>query len=319
MSDFKLLPIQDGKLVTKEALFDSPASMVSMGPVKSGKTRQVANQPKHIILDFEKGTNLFPINNKVSLFVNLEKGENSLETVKFQNFHVPKRLLEAIAELRKCNKMEEFNTLRDAYEYETNPEKLKELKERVLALIKEMTFPIVTVDTLTNGFKDQAYACALANYKTEFEKSAAAQSKNNISKVDNFGGVAFKRASLANLKSFIERYAGPFIIWNGHIALNKDTLSKEDEEITIPDLDLEGKSKNIFTSNCDAVARFYRKDKDGCYLDFQKVGNNDQGTRVQRLSHQKIKIADFDELDESNVTTSHGKTYWERIYPEVYN
>lgn len=314
---YGLLPLDaEGNQISKEPLFRSPKALVEIGKPKSGKTRAKTNVEKMLILDFEQSSSYFEANNIAPLYLP-EKDYSA--TYYAKSYHVPTTLLETIKHLsdEKVNNMAAFNKLRDAYEIEQNAAKAKEIKREIHDLIAEMKFPIICIDTLTNGFKNQVWHCALQNYKKTFSTNKSAQEKTDISKVDNYNGSAWKRDAIAKIKSFIERRAAPFVIYSGHIAMNRDTLSKDQEELSIPDLALEGQSKLIFTSDCDAVARFYR-DSEGCFLDFKKVGDNDQGTRCPHLSNKTIKISDLDVADKNGNTEKYGDTYWHEIYPDVF-
>jgi hypothetical protein len=119
-------------------------------------------------------------------------------------------------------------------------------------------------------------------------------------------------------KRFIERSAAPFIIYTGHIKEKKKVLvNKSQDSISVADMDLEGTLSTIFTQDSDANAIFYR-DKKGCWLDFiKKDEETDFDSRPPHLANKKILIADLHEFDKEGNIIKKGKTYWDKIYPEL--
>jgi hypothetical protein len=307
---FKRLPIGDsGQLIKTSALLKSPRSLIIISAPKSGKTDQMMDVPKFYIGDCEDGTVSFEGNNYTDL--KRYESDSPFYATKSGAF-IPAGLYETCTELNKANNMKKFNMLYEQLKLTKSPK----VYEEIVALINDMPFPIFSIDTLTS-FMKLIYESALAEYNSALDQS---KWKADIKRADQYGGAQYIRRALEDVKSFIERNAAPFIIYNGHIKMKKSVLKKSDEEISTVDIALEGVLPTIFSSSASAVSVFYRDDK-GCFLDFRKREDSDVDARPRHLGNRLIKIAELHEYgvneEGETILLKKGKTYWERIYPEI--
>lgn len=95
------------------------------------------------------------------------------------------------------------------------------------------------------------------------------------------------------------------VIYTGHL---KDTLlEKEGKEVSVTDIDLSGKIKNIICANSDAVGYMYRSENK-TILSFNTAKSIICGARPPHLRNKDIEIVEYDE--EKHKFTS----YWDRVY-----
>ena len=308
---YKRLPLTpEGNIIEKKKkILKSPRTQVIISFPKSGKTDSMINQPRFFIGDCEGGTDKFDGINYTDL--NRHFSEQAYTVTKWGNF-IPSSLYEVCQELYRANNMKQFNKLYERF----NDTKSEEDFDRLLEAIHAMPFPVFVVDTITS-FMKMIYSAALAEYNATVDTT---KQKTDIRKADNFGGTQFIRRKVEDIKAFIEKSAAPFIIYNGHIKMRKSVLTKTEEEISTIDMALEGQLPLIFTHSADAVAIFFRNEE-GCFLDYTKKNESDMDARPRHLGNRIIKISELhsfgvDEKEEQHLMEK-GKTYWERIYPEL--
>jgi hypothetical protein len=303
---YKRLPLNnEGKLLNLGNIrIKSPQNLVIISYPKSGKTLSMVNVPKILIIDVEKGTDYFDANNKATLFD--ETVEGTFELTKKYGY-IPKTIYDLISELYIANNMKNYWEKRAIFDSERDLVAKQQEYEELLRIINEMPFPIVVIDTIPSLI-DISNNAALFEYNKAMKPD---HQKADIKRVDEYGGVNFIRRKFTEIKNFIEQNAAPFIVYNGHIALNKKKLKKEDDEISVLDIALEGVLSTIFTIRADSVATFYRNEK-GAYLDFLKKDETALGTRASHLSNKLIKIADIIKPGETQPVT-----YWAEIFPEI--
>jgi len=304
---YKKLPLtSSGTLMDNDIpVIQSPDDTVIISFPKHGKTMAMVNQPNILIgdADPEKGTRYFNAKNSVSLLTH----EGADEYVKLKNgAFVPAGIHETVSELYKANQMKIYWELRNKMESRISVDEKKVIYKDLLAHIQGIPFPIFVVDTVTS-LQELNWGAALAEYNTRFPT----KQKTDIKKVDDFGGSQYIRANFMAIKAFIEQNAAPFKIWTGHIKEKKKILVKEQTELSVADMALEGQLGTIFTSRAHAVCTFYRNDK-GCYLDFTKKDETDFGSRPLHLSNKIIKIADIIKEGEQYPVT-----HWDLVYPEL--
>lgn len=94
------------------------------------------------------------------------------------------------------------------------------------------------------------------------------------------------------------------VIYLGHL---KDTsLSKEGKEVSVKDIDLTGKLKNITCASTDAIAYMYRHENQ-TIMSFQTGEDVISGARPTHLRNKDIVILESDEAE--NITS-----HWDKIY-----
>lgn len=312
--EYKLIPVDKNgkKKDISVQMLDSPRSLVIISSPKRGKTDSMISregeESRILVMDYEEGSAYREASNIVSLKEDLSSMKFH-QITKMGTFSVPKRTFDTVMELSVANNMKEFNELHEKFVRSMDLKEKESIKKDIKALIKKMPFPIISIDTVTS-FQEQVFAAALNDYNL-----GTSRPKTDISMADSYNGVRYKRAAFKSIKKFIETYAAPFIIWSGHLAMKKITLAKDESEITVPDMALEGQLPVIFTTDASGVARFHRDD-DGCFLDFLGHENGDQDCRVPRLGGLKVKISDLHVRKDNKFIL--GKTYWEEIYPDVF-
>lgn len=303
--EFKKLPLdENGKLIKNDFEILSPRNLVEVSVVKSGKTLTKANHSKILVGDTEGGTEHFKMSNKVDL----RTFEGDDEFIEISKGWVPAGIFQTVDELNRANRMTEYWQLKNRFEEARNYKEKEKIFADLLAHFKGMPFPIFNIDTIT-AFQNLNNAAALYEYNLSVKPD---KQKSDIKKADEYGGVKYIRRQFSVLKDFIENNAAPCIIWSGHIGERKKVLQKAEEDLTVIDIALEGILSTTFTQKADAIAVFYR-DETGCYLDFQKRGEDDKGSRPLHLSNKLIKIAE--PLQEGE---RYPKTYWEKVYPELF-
>lgn len=299
---------KEGVLEERLPPIESPKSTIIISKPKTGKTMLFANSPKVIIADCDPGggSSYMKINNVVNISAHL----GIEDFVNVGGTFIPMGLAELIGDLTKANNMKEYNSLTKLWELAPS----KENKEKLQKCIANMKFPILVIDTLTH-FTYMIYQAALLEYKNLYTNSKTAQSKTDIRRVDDYGGVQHIRRTYTNIKHFIETHAAPCIVYTGHVKNKTRVLKKTGDEISVADLDLEGSLGTIFTSAADAVGTCYR-DEEGLWFDFQKKYDDDQDARPIHLANKLIKVSDIHTFNEDGTITK-GKTYLEKIFPDI--
>jgi len=306
--NFKKLPIDEkGELLPSEKVIISPRNQVIISFPKSGKTQTLVNQKNILIGDTQGGTDYFQARNSVNLLT--YSGDSPFKVIKDGTF-VPMGLFETVDELNKLNDMPTYWKLYIQFKDSRGKEREANYK-LVMDHILKMKFPIFAIDPITD-MQSMLHEAALADYNKQFNKT-----KENIKRVDDYGGSQYIRRTVFGVKSFIEKNAAPFIIYTGHIKEKKKILNKSEDSISVADMDFEGTLSTIFTQKSDANGIFYR-DKEGCWLDYMKKDEDtDFDSRPPQLANKKIKIADLHKFDKEGNITEIGKTYWSKVYPEL--
>lgn len=304
---YKRLPLTpEGKLIKNMFNLASPKRLVIVKYPKSGSTLSLCDQPKILVADSEDGADYFEASN-VAKMIDPLVADKFISTRKYG--YLPQTIFDIIDELSTANKMEKYwelyNNLRNERDIPVKEKKYHELVE----FINTMPFPIVAIDTITSLVKISNSA-ALHEYNQGVKTP-----KEDIKRVDEYGGVQYIRRKFDEIKTFIEQNAAPFIQYHGHVGQRKRILKKNDDDVNALDIALDGILSTIFTANSEAVASFYR-DKGGCWLDFSKKDETDLGSRPTHISNKKIKIAEL-LTDDQLAKNVRPKTYWDVIYPEI--
>lgn len=304
----KKLPLDEkGELYPAEKSLISPRNQVVISFPKSGKTETMVNQKNILIGDIQGGTDYFQAQNSVNLLT--YDGPDAFKQIKSGTF-VPMGLFQTVDELNKVNQMDKYWQIYNSFK-DSRGEKRAKLYDELIEHILKMKFPIFAVDPITD-MQYVLHDAALADYNKQFGKN-----KDSIKRVDDYGGSQYIRRTVIGNKVFIEKNAAPFIIYTGHIKERKKILNKSEDNVSVADMDLEGSLSTIFTQQSHANAIFYRNE-DGCFLDYQRKDEDaDFDSRPAHLANRKVKIADLHKFDKDGNRTATGKTYWERVYPEL--
>jgi hypothetical protein len=306
--EFKKLPLgKDGELLPVGKRLISPRNFVLISFPKSGKTETMCNIPNLLLGDPQGGTDYYQASNVVNLLT--YDGSESFKVIK-DGTHVPMGLFQTVDELRTVNDMPEYWNLYNAF-IEARGEESDKLYDKLMNHILKMKFPIFAIDPIT-AMQPMFHEAALADYNKQFNKT-----KSSIKRVDEYGGSQYIRRTILGITGFIERNAAPFIIYTGHIKEKKKVIEKGEDNVSVADMDFEGTFSTIFTQRSDANAIFFR-DKEGCWLDFVKRDSDtDFDSRPPHLANRKVKIADVHTFDKEGNVTQKGKTYWNKVYPEL--
>lgn len=306
---FKRLPLDsDGKLIKNEFDLKSPRKLVIVKYPKSGSTLSLCDVPKILIADAEEGTTYFKPSN-ISNLIDESVKDKFVSTTKYG--YIPQTIFDLIDELNTANNMSTYWNMYTSMKNERDPKEKGKKYNDLIVFINTMPFPILAIDTVTS-ILNLSNDAALYEYNLGVKESSQ---KENIKRVDEYGGTQYIRRKFDEVKAFIEQNAAPFIQYHGHVASRKKILKKNEEDVTALDIALDGVMSTIFTGRADAVATFYR-DKSGCWLDFSKKDETDLGSRPIHISNKKLLIADLLK-DEDLAKGIRPKTYWQSVYPEI--
>lgn len=310
MTEFKKLPINEkGELFPAEKCLVSPRNLVIISFPKSGKTETLVNQKNILIGDTQGGTDYFQAQNATNLLT--YEGDEPFKVIK-DGTYVPMGIFQTVQELNKINDMSTYWELYNSFKESRGDVRLR-LYDKLIEHIGKMKFPIFAVDPITD-LQSTFHAAALADYLDQFKPKVP---KTSIKRVDEYGGSQYIRRTTFGIKRFIEKNAAPFIIYTGHIKEKKKIINKGDDSISVADMDFEGTLSTLFTQQSHANGIFYRDNK-GCWLDFQKKDeDSDTDSRPLHLANKKILIADLHTFDKEGNRLTTGKTYWEKVYPEL--
>lgn len=187
-------------------------------------------------------------------------------------------------------------------DYNTYMEVMLELKEMKIENGGKYPFKFIILDTITTAIETVIRAMAVQMYnKNEGENQSLTWDITSL----NYGkGHGYIREATKLMIEQAKRY-GEYVIVVGHVA--DKSVNKNGTDLTIKELDLPGKLKNILAANVDGLALMYRKDKNTNVLSFiHDESDVLGGTRAQHLNGQEIVI--------SEKTDTGLKTYWDKIY-----
>lgn len=310
---FRKLPLGgDGKLLeSDEFSIKSPSNAVIISVPGGGKTDNMVDIPHLLIGDCEEGSKDFHAKNRVNMRYSTMKEE----FVKVKNgAYVPAGIWETVNELNKANRMGEYWKMYVGLEEEkVLAEKEKRYKD-IIEFLNDIPFAIFAIDTITS-LQELNLDGALEEYNSRI--SDPSKKKTNIKRVDDYSGVQYIRKNFNGMKEFIERNAAPFILFLGHTAEKKKIIKKSAEDVDAIDIALDGMYSNIFTAKSGTVGVLYRN-KDGIYVDFRYRDESGIKARPRHIGNKLIKIADVHEYDETTGDlVKKGRTYWEKMYPEL--
>jgi hypothetical protein len=158
---------------------------------------------------------------------------------------------------------------------------LKELGEKIKASGKPYKY--ISIDTITE-LESWAEELATAMYKKD-PKGKSFTGKS-VLELPMGAGYLWLRIAFKSLIDYIETLA-EHVILVGHI---KDrTIDNDGKELTVKDLDLTGKIKNITSANADAIGYMYRKDGK-LMINFQASDDLVAGARCEHLRGQNFEF-----------------------------
>lgn len=187
-------------------------------------------------------------------------------------------------------------------DYNAYIETMMELKEMKIENNGKLPYKYIILDTVTTATETVIRAMAVMMYNKEEGENKPLNW--DITSLSYGKGYGYIREATKLMIEQAKRY-GEYVIVVGHVA--DKSVNKNGTDLTIKELDLPGKLKNILAANVDGLALMYRKDKNTNVLSFiHDESDVLGGTRAQHLNGQEIVI--------SEKTDIGLKTYWDKIY-----
>lgn len=181
-------------------------------------------------------------------------------------------------------------------------ETMKELKE--LKIEKGgYPFKFIVLDTITKAMDTVIRALAVQMYNKEEDDTKPLNW--DITVLAYGKGHGYLREAAKKIIEHAKNYA-EYVIVVGHVA--DKSVNKNGTELSIKELDIVGKLKNILAATVDGLGLMYRKEKNTNVLSF--IHDEESvlgGTRSPHLNGKEIVIS---EKDDSGVLTTH----WDKIY-----
>ncbi|NLR61102.1 hypothetical protein HGH93_23575 [Chitinophaga polysaccharea] len=302
---YKIIPLTDeGELRDNEAFkLKSPRRMIMLGQSLMGKTYNVINIPKFLIMDADKETDYYPWCRN---YVKVANDEVERYYLLENNVVIPAAIYELVMEMRTANRMDLFEKFSRKIERSKDATKKKQYFRYLKKLINDMPFAVLVADSLTS-LQKLNHGAALYGYNLRVKPESR---KTDIKHTDQWGGVSNIRPNFAGILEFIET-ASPYTLYTAHIKEKKNVLEKGPEDLVPLDIALEGIQSSSITSRMAAVGIFYRN-KEGCFLDFVKRDETDIGARPPHMANRIIKIAEpLKKQGEPSIT------FWNKIYLEL--
>ncbi len=125
---------------------------------------------------------------------------------------------------------------------------------------------------------------------------------DNILTLPKGAGYLYLRRAFMKVMDAIDKVF-PRVIYLGHLKIS--FLSKEGKEVTIKDIDLSGKLRNIVCADTDAIGYVYREDNK-TMISFKTGEEIISGARPIHLRNKELILLE----SENEVLTSH----WDKIY-----
>lgn len=150
-------------------------------------------------------------------------------------------------------------------------------------------YDFIVVDTFTSMYSGIINAIAVTLYNKDQKKSKPVDW--DIDKLDYGKGHIYKREAVSKVTSFLKQFCNCLIL-SGHV---KDaSLDGESGKITVKDIDVEGKLKNILALKTDAIGLLYRSKENNNQniLSFTASTGQVGGTRIQHLANKEIVISE---------------------------
>lgn len=173
-------------------------------------------------------------------------------------------------------------------------------------LTKEFTekkphYNFIALDTLTSLYSNIVNALAVDAYNKE--ENANKPLDYDITLMAYGIGYSYKRAALQKVVKFFKKYCDCLIL-SGHVA--DKSISVKGESLTVKDLDIEGKLKNILALKTDAIGLLNRTDENTNTLSFVSSQGSINGSRIEHLSGKDIVISE----KKDGVLTTH----WDQVF-----
>jgi hypothetical protein len=167
---------------------------------------------------------------------------------------------------------------------------------------KKKLYDFLIIDTLTSLYSNIINHIAILDYNKAENKNLLVSSDITIL---GYGvGYTYKRGALRRTLDFFKKFCKCLII-NGHVA--DRALGSMDNDLSIKDLDIEGKLKNIMALKTDAIGLLYRSAENTNTLSFKTSLGLINGSRTAHISGKDIIISK--KLDDGKL-----ETYWEKIF-----
>lgn len=240
----------------------SPDNLIIFSKPKIGKTSALAQIPRNLILDLDKGAKHI---NGIKIKI------NSIEDI----FAAGKQ----IAEYYKKNG-------KWPYDYITVD---------TITVLEDLAIPYAEKlyshkPQGKNWFKMENKVLAADSGKAQY---------GNILNLPNGAGYMYIREAMTSVINYIKKLA-PRIILVCHV--KETLLEKAGAEFTANDIDLTGKMKRIITSQSDAIGYLYRKGSNENYISFATSDTVICGARPAHLKNKTILLSKYDEKTDTLET-----------------
>lgn len=163
-------------------------------------------------------------------------------------------------------------------------------------------FDFIVLDTITSMYSNIVNQIAVSQYNRDEKKNKPLDW--DITMLQYGLGYTYKRNALQSIITFFKQFCN-CLISLGHVA--DKSLTGNNETVSIKDLDVEGKLKNILALKTDAMGLLYRSAKNENSISFNPSVGMIGGTRIPHLSNQTFVIS---KLKEDGTL----ETYWDKIF-----
>lgn len=184
-------------------------------------------------------------------------------------------------------------------------ETLSELRELWDALSEsEKRYKYITFDTFTSMYEKVVNEYGVILHNKDPRAETKLEANYDLDKLAYGKGHFYKREAVQAIIAMFAGLAGECLILSGHLA--DKSSNKTTSGLSVKDLDIEGKLKNIISAKVDALGLLYRKEKNKNYLSFITSEDVVAGSRSPHLKGKEILISEM--VDNKIVT------HWDQIF-----
>lgn len=182
-------------------------------------------------------------------------------------------------------------------------EELKDVIQQVHTAGKPYDFAII--DTVSK-LEDMMLPIALAMYRAT--PMGSTFEGDDILSLPNGGGYHYLRLAFTEWLRKI-KFLADRIILVAHV--KEAVIDKQGKDVTVTDLQLTGKIKFTTAADADGIGYVHRNLKGDLLMSFQGTSELVCGSRVTHLKNKLIKMAEYDEENNTLINVN-----WKAIYPD---
>jgi len=191
--------------------------------------------------------------------------------------------------------------------YENNAVQISSLKQHS-ALLKELRedschFKYIILDTITSMAITVANQLAVYAYNKDNNTSKSLSWDINL--LEYGKGVHYVRNAMQRIIKSFQPYCDTLVLC-GHV-LDK-AANSGGNQLSIKEIDLPGKLKNIIGLKVDAIGLLYRRETNKNYLSFLHSEEVTGGNRAKHLRNKEFLISELD--SKTDALTTH----WDKIF-----